>query len=133
MRALIVAAGIIASAYPLRRRGPTSTGRRSGLPPWGEIVVCFYDTVSIIYAGLHTRVCMEKCIRQTDVEDTSDKGVLGKKIVDNAAGKIIYKKLVGGIDSQQSLTVIVGYEAAANIGAIPNALAVLVAENISNG
>ena len=27
--------------------------------------------------------------------------------------------VVGGIDSQQSLTVIVGYEAAANIGAMP--------------
>ena len=91
MRALIVAAGIIASAV-------SSATARAEDVDWkaigvatvgGEIVVCFYDTVSIIYAGSHTRVWV-KCIRRQDVEDTiADKGVLGKKIVDNAARKII--------------------------------------------
>ena len=72
-------------------------------PSGGEIVVCFYDIVSIIYAGSHTRVWV-KCIRQQDVEDTiADKGVLGMKIVDNAARKIISGYVpplvvVGGID-----------------------------------
>ena len=138
MRALIVAAGIIASAVSsATARAEDVDWKEIGVATvGGEIVVCFYDTVSIIYAGSHTRVWV-KCIRQQDVEDTiADKGVLGKKIVDNAARKIISGYVpplvaVGGIDSQQSLTVIVGYEAAANIGAMPTHSRVLYELNCS--
>ena len=89
MRALIVAAGIIASAVSSATAWAEDVDwKEIGVATvGGEIVVCFYDTVSIIYAGSHTRVWV-KCIRQQDVEDTiADKGVLGKKIVDNAGGK----------------------------------------------
>ena len=139
MRALIMAAGIIASAVSsATARAEDVDWKEIGVATvgGGEIVVCFYDTVSIIYAGSHTRVWV-KCIRQQDVEDTiADKGVLGKKIVDNAARKIISGYVpplvvVGGIDSQQSLTVIVGYEAAANIGAMPTHSRVLYELNCS--
>ena len=138
MRALIMAAGIIASAVSsATARAEDVDWKEMGVATvGGEIVVCFYDTVSIIYAGSHTRVWV-KCIRQQDVEDTiADKGVLGKKIVDNAARKIISGYVpplvvVGGIDSQQSLTVIVGYEAAANIGAMPTHSRVLYELNCS--
>ena len=81
--------GPLVLLYTLRCGGVAGAESETGALRRGEIVVCFYDTVSIIYAGSHTRVWV-KCIRQQDVEDTiADKGVLGKKIVDNAARKII--------------------------------------------
>lgn len=86
------------------------------------VVVCFYDAKGVTRtADKHLRV-WAKCLPQKDLDGVDIKGELGRKIVENAARKVIDKYIppiavVENIDFDQAMGVM-QYEETANLSGV---------------
>jgi hypothetical protein len=83
---------------------------------------CFYDAKSVAHTSNGNMRVWTKCLTQKDLDGLNIKSDIGRKIVDNAARKLVDKYVppiaaAGMIDADQIITAI-QYEETANLSSI---------------